>query len=680
MRGRYFGSVLFLTAFFFAAQANASFRGLAAYAEEAVARGEMTRRDEAMALLKALREPGKLNPPLAEKLNAPPDKNHAGDRCLTLDMLRIRSGLKHMDYATRKEAERLLGDAENTGVFKTGPIQSSTPVFAKTSNQVLTYQASTNNFAFEWGSALTDLDGSTPAKDENNNTLPDVIEVWATCFEYSLFYMKMMGFTDTPALDTYKIRILVANSDPNTTVDDMPSGYYGMTNGTVPYLPGTPPAYIVVSNNFLNIENANPNDLSATSEQWGMWGAMMVTAAHELFHLVQFMYAPTQWADDTTLDADSWWLEASSTWMEDEVFPYVNDYKQYFKHGYGWQYYPYMTLAVNANRSYDNQYVRISRTYGSAIFAKYLAEHMGGPGIMTGVWSNLKANNALARSIELAADSATKSQAGTWTFADIYLGFTGTNAVMDYDDGALYGSMLLNSQQNPEKFGSSYTALPSAPSASLSLSLASEPSPGDQWGLNLARNHDDSSEKYSIVLAERAATLTANVAQSEPVTAAATYLGPNSSAAYKSIYFGQGTPPDATPPSAVTGLAAEAVSDGIKAEWNAGTDDTALAGYVLQYKKSSDSKYSSRTLPAGVTTAYIRRLDSEATYDLRIFAYDKAGNLGPKSAPIQAVSGTRDDFNGQIYMIPVVIIPPPKPISTGGASGGGGCFIDLLGR
>lgn len=52
--------------------------------------------------------------------------------------------------------------------------------------------------------------------------------------------------------------------------------------------------------------------------------SMRVTAAHELFHAVQF-----------GLDAreDGWFLEATATWMEEQVTDDVDDNRQYLRHG-----------------------------------------------------------------------------------------------------------------------------------------------------------------------------------------------------------------------------------------------------------------------------------------------------------------------------------------------------------
>ena len=43
----------------------------------------------------------------------------------------------------------------------------------------------TEHFSIEWGTALTDEDGTTPPRDADRNGIPDVAELWAAYFEES---------------------------------------------------------------------------------------------------------------------------------------------------------------------------------------------------------------------------------------------------------------------------------------------------------------------------------------------------------------------------------------------------------------------------------------------------------------------------------------------------------------
>jgi hypothetical protein len=48
--------------------------------------------------------------------------------------------------------------------------------------------------------------------------------------------------------------------------------------------------------------------------------SLRVTAAHEFFHAIQYGYDSSE---------ATWFMEGSAVWMEDEVYPTINDYRQY---------------------------------------------------------------------------------------------------------------------------------------------------------------------------------------------------------------------------------------------------------------------------------------------------------------------------------------------------------------
>jgi len=106
---------------------------------------------------------------------------------------------------------------------------------------------------------------------------------------------------------------------------------------------------------------------------------MMVTAAHEFFHAVQYAY---------NVDADSWWKEASATWNEDEVYSGINDYIRYLDKFFSS---PQNTLEKSS--------------YGGVVFAKYLSENFGGYEMIKRIWeyqaSGIKNSvNAIERAIK----------------------------------------------------------------------------------------------------------------------------------------------------------------------------------------------------------------------------------------------------------------------------------------
>lgn len=80
---------------------------------------------------------------------------------------------------------------------------------------------------------------------------------------------------------------------------------------------------------------------------------LKVTAAHELFHSVQFAYDYLE---------DVWFMEATAAWAEDEVYDGINDNRQYLKDSQ--LAYPGIPLDTGSGMS----------VYGGWIFFRYLTE------------------------------------------------------------------------------------------------------------------------------------------------------------------------------------------------------------------------------------------------------------------------------------------------------------------
>ena len=89
---------------------------------------------------------------------------------------------------------------------------------------------------------------------------------------------------------------------------------------------------------------------------------LQVTAAHELFHAVQFAYDYYE---------DGWFMEATATWAEDELFDDVNDNVQYLRRS------P-ITLPGRPMDKFEDDGVF---HYGVWIFFRYLTERMPVRGI-----------------------------------------------------------------------------------------------------------------------------------------------------------------------------------------------------------------------------------------------------------------------------------------------------------
>ena len=82
--------------------------------------------------------------------------------------------------------------------------------------------------------------------------------------------------------------------------------------------------------------------------------SLKVTAAHELFHAVQFAY---------DYNEDAWFMEATAVWAEDEVYDRINDNLQYLP-----------VSPMRQPRQSLDQFGDALRHYGAWIFFRYLSE------------------------------------------------------------------------------------------------------------------------------------------------------------------------------------------------------------------------------------------------------------------------------------------------------------------
>lgn len=101
------------------------------------------------------------------------------------------------------------------------------------------------------------------------------------------------------------------------------------------------PAYCAFDNNYIEFPSHTPVE------------NLQVTAAHELFHAVQFAYDYLE---------DVWFMESTATWAEDEVFDDVDDNVQYLRSSPLQQ--PRVPLDADAGL----------RVYGGWIFFRWLTE------------------------------------------------------------------------------------------------------------------------------------------------------------------------------------------------------------------------------------------------------------------------------------------------------------------
>lgn len=121
-------------------------------------------------------------------------------------------------------------------------------------------------------------------------------------------------------------------------------------------------AYCAFDNNYTEFPGQTPVD------------NLRVTAAHEIFHAVQFAYDYYE---------DAWFMESTATWAEDEVYPSINDNLQYLAFGPSKR----PATPIDSASAFNGLHV-----YGSWLFFRYLSEKFptkagGMPVVIRRLWT-----------------------------------------------------------------------------------------------------------------------------------------------------------------------------------------------------------------------------------------------------------------------------------------------------
>lgn len=184
-----------------------------------------------------------------------------------------------------------------------------------------------------------------PLSDINSNGIPDWVETVASVFEavYSREVIDM-GYTAAP----------VVGGQPYDVYLQDQHYYLGYTKSDVFLTSKSASSYIVID-----------NDYSEFGSRYKPLELLMVTAAHEYHHAIQYGY---------NYYFDIWYAEATSTWIEDEVFDSVNQLYAYLQ---SWFDTPRMPLDTP-----DGGYERW-------LFNRYLAEVLGTISILQ-IWELLR--------------------------------------------------------------------------------------------------------------------------------------------------------------------------------------------------------------------------------------------------------------------------------------------------
>ncbi len=232
---------------------------------------------------------------------------------------------------------------------------------------------------------------------------PDWVRRNLEVTEYALARMAELGYRGVPSDagkgESAQFDVYLA--------DIGRAGLYGYCapEASVPGEPGHASSYCVFDNDFAGFPM--PADES-----------LRVTAAHELFHAVQF---------GIDVREDRWFLESTATWMEEQVADDVNDNRQYLASGQlGRRHVPLDHAAADLG------------LYGNWIFFQFLAERYGVDAVRQ-IWDRADAGPGRRDDYSIEAVRHFVESRGD-TFREVYAAFALTNLAPNrgYDEGGAY--------------------------------------------------------------------------------------------------------------------------------------------------------------------------------------------------------------------------------------------------
>ncbi|NPC96110.1 MXAN_6640 family putative metalloprotease [Nocardioides sp. zg-DK7169] len=145
---------------------------------------------------------------------------------------------------------------------------------------------------------------------------------------------------------------------------------------------------------------------------------LKVTAAHELFHAVQFAY---------DVNEDRWFMESTATWIEERFADAVNDNRQYLS----------QSQVVLPGRALDSLSTTGFTQYASWIFWEYLGNRFGNK-IVRQIWERAVPQRGKLYSIKATA-AVLKKRGG---FANVFRAYSAANArpAASYPEGKAWPS------------------------------------------------------------------------------------------------------------------------------------------------------------------------------------------------------------------------------------------------
>ncbi len=220
-------------------------------------------------------------------------------------------------------------------------------LFPTSSNSSIDYISPSGNFRINYQTTGADR---VPLDDNNSNGVPDYVEWAAEAADSSYREHIRLGFPDifTQKSRPFEIRLEQL-------------GFYG-------YVPGSDAGYIGVENDFAGFP---PN----TDPEGNQRGALKVTIAHELKHVIQYVQNNFNGETDN-------WAEMDATLMEEVVYDNVNDYYNYIS-GFSSDLFssPQVSLRTNITAG----------SYEDITWALYFHERFG-EFFWSGVWDRIEAD------------------------------------------------------------------------------------------------------------------------------------------------------------------------------------------------------------------------------------------------------------------------------------------------
>jgi hypothetical protein len=292
-----------------------------------------------------------------EKVGVVFGDEHSTTKCLTLFVLEFNDKILNSP-----EAMDLLG-------FATG----------QTTNKNIGDHPVTQQFQFTSGSGrfvvYYDTTGTTavPVLDSNGSGFPDYVELTAAYADSSFNHLvERLGFRD-PLSRLNPIPIRYHNS----------SAYYGYaSNG------------IYVHRNFIGF----PPNYDANMPI----GALKVTIAHELKHLIQFATTNVIGSSNPLYN----WIELDATMAEEVVFPTVKDYLNYIRN----------------NSIFTHPQLSIPKTlsYQQVTFGLYFRERFGDE-FWVNIWNRLANSGSRSMFREMENELSSKNHSIDYEIVQAYL-------------------------------------------------------------------------------------------------------------------------------------------------------------------------------------------------------------------------------------------------------------------